>query len=347
MRTRITELFGCRYPIVLSGMTGISNAELVAAVCNAGGLGILATADLNAKQTGDAIAEIRRLTDKPFGANVPLIIPGAEQKAEILIEEKVPVVNYTLGKGDRLIKAVHEYGGRTVATVTTEAHALSAQKSGVDALIVTGHEAAAHGGEVTSLVLIPWMADKMNVPVIAAGGFADGRGLAAALALGADGIAMGTRFMNTKESPAHENMKVMTNENAAADTLYTDKLDGLPCRAAVSPGATALIRDRLYLLKAVVNSRHAARAYGFHWTKAAAGILLAGFSKSRQLARMANAYKAITLAIDDGDTDRGLFLMGQVSGLVQETLSVEAVMQNVIAEAYAAQEALAEKLGSR
>ena len=118
MKTRITELFGCRYPIILSGMTGISNAELVAAVANAGGLGILATADLNADQTRDAIAEIRRRTDKPFGANVPLIIPGAEQKADILIEKKVPVINYTLGKGDRLIEAVHAYGGRAVATVT-------------------------------------------------------------------------------------------------------------------------------------------------------------------------------------------------------------------------------------
>lgn len=345
MKTRITELFQCQYPVVLSGMTGISNPALVAAVCNAGGLGILATADLNADQTIKAIRDIHSKTDKPFGANVPLIIPGAEEKAEILIKEKVPVVNYTLGKGDGLIKAVHAYGGLAVATVTNEAHALSAQKSSVDALIVTGHEAAAHGGDITSLVLIPCIADKVHVPVIAAGGFADGRGLAAALALGADGIAMGTRFMNTKESPAHDNMKTMTNEKSASETIYTDRLDGLPCRAAVSPGATALIKDRLYLLKAVVNSRHAAKAYGFPWIKAAAGILLAGFSKSRQLARMANAYKAITLAIDDGDAEKGLFLMGQVSGLVQETLSVEAVMQNVITEAYAAQEMLKTKMG--
>ncbi|MDY6904752.1 MAG: nitronate monooxygenase [Thermodesulfobacteriota bacterium] len=347
MKTRATELFGCRYPVLLSGMTGISNPELVAAVCNAGGLGILATADLNAEQTRSAITEIRTRTDAPFGANVPLIIPGAEEKIAILIEETVSVVNYTLGKGDRLIAAVHQYGGHAVATVTNASHALSAQKSGVDALIVTGHEAAAHGGEVTSLVLIPQIADSVSVPVIAAGGFADGRGLAAALALGADGIAMGTRFMNTKESPAHANMKTMSNERSTSDTIYTDKLDGLPCRAAISPGATALIKDRLYLLKAVANSRHAARAYGFPWIKAVAGILLAGATRSRQLARMANAYKAITLAIDEGDTEKGLFLMGQVTGLMKETLSVETVMKNVITEACVAQDMLTKKMGQR
>lgn len=346
MKTRITALFDCRYPVVLSGMTGVSNAELVAAVANAGGLGILATADLDDAQTRAAIRKIRTLTDKNFAANVPLLIPGADKKAAVLIEEKVPVINYTLGKGEHLIRAVHDYGGRAVATVTNEAHALSAQESGVDALIVTGHEAAAHGGEATSLVLIPSIVDAVDVPVIAAGGFADGRGLAAALALGAEGIAMGTRFMNTIESPVHENMKAMSNRKKISDTIYSDRLDGLPCRAIASPGAMNLIKDRFYLVKALFNSRHAARAYGFPWIKALAGILLAGYSKSKQLARMSNAFKAVRLAIDEGEYDKGLFLMGQVTGLVQETLSVSEVMEKVITEARTAQAALSQKLGS-
>lgn len=197
MKTRITRLFGIEYPIILSGMSWISVPRLVAAVSNAGGLGILATGILTAEQTREAVREIRKLTKKPFGANIALYFPGAERNAMVLIEEKVPVINYALGKGDRITEGAHAYGGKVIATVTTHRHALAAEKSGADALIVTGHEAAGHGGAVTSLVLIPSIVDAVKIPVIAAGGFADGRGLAAALALGAEGVSMGTRFMNS------------------------------------------------------------------------------------------------------------------------------------------------------
>jgi len=344
MKTRITELLACRYPVLLSGMTGISNPELVAAVSNAGGLGILATADLNDAQTRKAVRRVRDLTDQPFGANVALLLPGSAKKAGILSEEKVPVVNFSLGKDERLIQDVHSYGGRVIITVTNEKHALSAEKSGADAVIATGHEAAAHGGPVASMVLIPCIRRTVDIPVVAAGGISGGRGLAAALALGADGVAMGTRFMNTAESPAHTNMKMMSNQKGADETVYSDRLDGLPCRAIDSPGAARLMRDPLYLVKALYNSRYAARTYGFPWIKAMAGILLAGFSRSRQLARMSNAYRAVTAAIEEGDHDRGLFLMGQVTGLIRETLPVARVMETVVAEAREAQLSLAEQL---
>ncbi len=344
MKTAVTELFGCQYPVWLSGMTGVSTPELVGAVNNAGGLGLLATADLTLDQTKAAIKRIREISDRPFGANVPLFIPGAAEKAELLIREKVDVVNYTLGSGERLVEAVHRYGGKAVATVTTEKHALSAQKHGADALILTGHEAAAHGGAITSMVLIPSIVDVIDIPVIAAGGFADGRGLAAALALGADGVAMGTRFMNTRESPVHENMKQMSNQKKAHDTIYSDRIDGLPCRAIDSAGARRLIGDRFYLFKALINSRYAASAYGFPWIKAVAGILLAGYSRSRQLARMSNAFKSVMLAIDEGDRDKGVFLMGQVTGIIHDTPSVKDVMETIIAEAQAAHQRATEKL---
>ena len=159
MKTRITKLFGIKYPLVLSGMSWISTPELVAAVANAGGLGILATGILTAEQTREYIRRTRELTKKPFAANVTLYFPGAERNAQVIIEEKVPVVNYALGKGDKIAKAVHAYGGKVIATVTTLKHALAAQRDGADALIVTGHEAAGHGGAVTSLVLIPSLAD--------------------------------------------------------------------------------------------------------------------------------------------------------------------------------------------
>ncbi len=338
MKTRITELFNIRYPLICSGMTGVSTPELAAAVSNAGGLGIVATANLNFDQTATAIDRVRSLTDRPFGANVPLLLPGAEKKAEILFEKKVPVVNYALGKGDRIARAVHAYGGKVIATVVTLKHALAASRDGADALIVTGHEAAAHGGEVTSLVLVPSIADAVDIPVIAAGGFGDGRGLAAALALGAEGIAMGTRFMNTAESPVHAAAKQFSVERTAHHTLYTDKFDGLPCRIMISKGADRLIRDRFYLFRALFTSREAAAAFGFPWWKMAAAILLSGWKRSKQLARMANAYRPVQRCLEEGNVKQGVLLLGQVTGIVHDTPGVAELITRIIDEAGSAQQ---------
>ena len=170
MKTRITELFGIEYPIILSGMSWISTPEMVAAVSNAGGLGILATGPLDAERTRQAIREIRSLTDKPFGANATLLFPGAAENAQVLLEEKVPVINFSLGKGDWIVKAAHEYGGKVIATVVNARHAKRAQDYGADGVIATGHEAAAHGEAVTTFFLVPSLADALDIPVIAAGG---------------------------------------------------------------------------------------------------------------------------------------------------------------------------------
>ena len=207
MKTRITELFGIKYPIVLPGMSWISTPELVAAVCNAGGIGWLATGPLSTKQTEAAIKRIRELTKKPFGAGATLLMPGAKENVEVLIDMQVPVINVSLGKPDDIVKRVHKYGGKVIQTVIGEKHAKAAIKGGVDALQVTGYEAAAHGGKVANLCLIPSIREITDLPIVASGGFATGQGLAAALALGADAVAMGTRLATTKESPVHAKNK--------------------------------------------------------------------------------------------------------------------------------------------
>ncbi len=344
MKTRITELFGIQYPIILSGMSWISTQKLVAAVSNAGGLGILAAGVMTADETRQAIRETRELTDKPFGVNIPLYCPGAERNAMIAIEEKVPILNYALGKGDKLTKAVHEYGGKVVATVTTLKHAQSAQKDGADAVIVTGHEAAGHGGDVTSLVLVPTLADGVDIPVIAAGGFADGRGLATAFLLGAEGIAMGTRFMNSVESPVHETQKKLSTERGAFDTIYTPKVDGMPARFLKTEGAVKMDRKALNPFMALYNSRRIAKMLGFPWIKLAIGILFMGFKRSMQMMRMAVGFKAFEVGTMDGDNVKGVLPIGQVTELVHDTPTVETIITRIVKEAEEARKQLNEKL---
>jgi enoyl-[acyl-carrier protein] reductase II len=277
MKTRITEMVGIEYPIVLSGMSWISTPKMVAAVSNAGGLGILATGPLNSGQTKEAIREIRKLTDKPFGANASLMFPGAVENAKVLLQEKVPVINFALGKGDWIVKEAHKYGGKVFATVVNLKHAKRAQDFGTDAVIATGQEAAAHGEDVTSLVLIPHLAENLKIPVIAAGGFADGRGIAAALALGAEGVAMGTRLMTTKESPLHENYKKLTQEKDVYDTLFSKRFDGILCRVMKTDAAKRAIKSGLNWPAAFFNSQDIARQMNLPYVKMFFGVLASGY----------------------------------------------------------------------
>ena len=337
MKTRITEMVGIKYPIVLSGMSWISTPKMVAAVSNAGGLGILATGPLSHKQTREAIAEIRKLTDKPFGANASLMFPGAAENAKVLLQEKVPVINFALGKGDWIVNEAHKYGGKVFATVVNLGHAKRAQDYGSDAVIATGQEAAAHGEDVTSLVLIPHLAENLKIPVIAAGGFADGRGLAAALALGAEGIAMGTRLMTTKESPLHDNYKKMTLENQVYDTLFSKRFDGILCRVMKTDAAKRALKKGLNLPAAFFNSREIAKQVNVPYFKLFVGVLASGWSNARQLAFMANAFQAIKEATEDGNTKTGVLPVGQVQGLISDQPTVAQLFERMVKEAQAAQ----------
>ena len=343
MNTRITELFGIKYPIILSGMSWISVPKMVAAVCNAGGLGILATGPLDQGQTRQSIREIRSLTDKPFGANLALMFPGSRDNAKVLLDEKIPVINFSLGKGDWLVNRAHEYGGKVVATVVNSRHAKRAEDYGCDAVIATGNEAAAHGEAITTMVLIPSLKDVLNIPVIAAGGIADGRGFAAALALGADGVSMGTRLMTTQESPLHETYKKLSMEKDVTDTIYSRRFDGIWCRVMNTEAAARAVKRGLNIPAAIVNSQEISRQLKLPFFKVLAGVLASGYKNAVQMAYLANAFKAIRVATESGDTKEGILPVGQVTGLIHDVPTVKEVIERTVIEARQIQQDLAQK----
>lgn len=333
MQTRITQLFGIRHPVFCPGMTYVSNATLVAAVSNAGGLGILAVGHLGPEETRAEIRRVRELTDKPFGVGVALLMPGASRNAEVAIEEKVPVLNFSLGKGDWICQRVHAYGGKVIATVVNEKHARGAERAGVDALLVTGHEAAAHGGDVTSLVLVPAIRQATSLPIIATGGFGTGGGLIAALALGADAVAMGTRFAISRESPVHERTKQLIIGKSVSDTIYSSNFDSMPCRVMKTPTAERRMAKKLTLWRALWKALLAARETGRPMLGLIAEVLRNGLEQTLKLAYFGAATAEIRRAIIDGDHERGIQLIGQVQGLVHDAPPVAEIIDRVMKEA--------------
>ncbi|ASP38304.1 enoyl-ACP reductase [Bacterioplanes sanyensis] len=332
MRTRLTELLAIEYPIVLPGMSWISTPELVAAVANAGGLGILASGPLTAEQTRTAIRRIRELTDKPFGIGVTLLMPGAKENAEVALQEQVPVINFSLGKGDWLVERAHQYGGKVIATVVTEKHALSAQAIGADALMVTGHEAAAHGGDVTSLVLVPAIAAKVTIPVIATGGFADGRGLLAALSLGADGIAMGSRLATSQESPLHANTKQAVIERSEQETIYSKNFDGIPARVMRTARSVKETRRPMNFFIASWQATRAAKLVNQPIWKVLVGML-AMVDKVKLLAYFGASVPRLKAATEQGDLDYGVQFIGQTQGLINDMPTVAEILQRTVEDA--------------
>ncbi|MEC8524888.1 MAG: nitronate monooxygenase [Pseudomonadota bacterium] len=337
MKTRITELFGIEAPLVLPGMSWISTPQLVAAVSNAGGLGILASGPLTPEETRASIREIRELTDKPFGVGVTLLMPGAKENAMIALEEKVPVINFSLGKGDWLVKKAHEYGGKVIATVVSEKHALSAQSIGADALLVTGHEAAAHGGDVTSLVLVPSIASKVDIPVIATGGFADARGLMAALSLGAEAVAMGSRFATSAESPLHNHVKETVVKKSEQDTIYSNNFDGLWARVMKTPRAEKETKKPMNLIMAAKEATKAAKIVEQPVWKIMLGMLVM-LDKIKLLAYFGASVPRLQAATIKGDLDEGVQFIGQTQGLIEDIPTVQELVDRIQADAKAMHE---------
>jgi len=236
-----------------------------------------------------------------------------------------------LGKGDWLIKAAHEYGGKVLATVAIERHARRAEVDGADALVVTGHEAAAHGADVGTLVLIPLIARQTKIPIIAAGGFCDGRGLAAALVLGADGISMGTRFMLTQECEMHQKAKELSLKATAEDTICSEKIDGLPGRWLKTPAAIRLAEGKPSLFQAFSSALQMKRMIDVPFFK----LFLGGLKQRgvQDLARQALSLKGLRAAIENGDLETGVLPISQAIGLIKDLPTCQEFIERTAAEA--------------
>ena len=331
MKTRITELFGIQHPVLLSGMAFVSLPKLVAAVCNAGGLGIFNSVANTPDQLKGIIQEIKTLTDKPFAINATLIFPNGRENAEVALAEKAPIINFALGKGDWIIKQAHTYGGKVISTVATERHAIKAAEQGADAIIVTAHEAAAHGSDIGGMVLLPQIAGKVKIPIISAGGHCDGRGLAAALALGADAIAMGTRFVVTQECDVHPNIKQTAMKTQMEETIYSAGIDGLPGRWYANKRAIEMSNSKTSYIDALKAGWALRKQVDTPIWK-----LLFGSLQKRgiqELAQQAIGIDALGKILDDGDLENGVVPFGQVVGRIRDLPTCKELIERTVAEA--------------
>lgn len=333
MKTAITELFGVKYPILNAGMGRVALPAMVAAVSNAGGLGVLGAGSSPPELTREYIREIRSLTDKPFGANAPLMIPNGRENAQVCLEEKVPVINYSMGKGDWIAKAAHAYGGKAVASVTNTHLAQRAQAHGADAVIAAGLEAAGHAGDATTFVLIPRLVEVLRIPVIAAGGVANGAGLVGALALGAAGVSMGTRFWTTQECIMHQNFKDKACDLEITDTILSDKYDGVPNRVMRTEAAERALNARLNPVTVFFDSFSIARELDIPYFRMLIDVVRQGPRKTIEMMRMSQMLKMHTITLTTGDLKTGMTASGMSVGLVHDIPTIADLMQRLVEEA--------------
>lgn len=229
-RNRVTRLLKIKYPVMQGGMAWVADADLAAAVSNAGGLGVIAAASMPPELLEQQILKVRSLTDRPFGVNIMLLSPTADDALEIVAAHRVPVVTTGAGKPGKVLERLKPLGTIVIPVIASTAHAERVAKQGADAVVAEGNEAGGHIGEITTMNLIPQVSDVISIPVIAAGGIADGRGMAAAFALGAEGVQIGTRFVCASESNAHINYKEKIIEANDRSTAVTGRSTGHPVR---------------------------------------------------------------------------------------------------------------------
>ena len=300
MKTEITDLLKIKYPIIQGGMAWVAEYHLAAAVSEAGGLGLIGAANAPAEWVREQIREVRRRTDKPFGVNIMLMSPSADEVAKIIVEEQVPVVTTGAGNPEKYMTMWKEAGTKVIPVVASVAMAKRMERCGADAVVAEGTEAGGHIGENTTMVLIPQIVDAVSIPVIAAGGIADGRGIAAALMLGAKAVQIGTHFVVTKESQVHDNYKKAILKAKDIDSKGTGRTTGHPVRAL----RNQMTKDYLKLENEGASPEELEM------------LTLGGLRK----------------AVVDGDVVHGSVMAGQIAGLVKEELTCQELIQKLVKE---------------
>jgi NAD(P)H-dependent flavin oxidoreductase YrpB (nitropropane dioxygenase family) len=340
LSTDFCRLVGVRYPIVQTGMGFVSDAGLTAATSEAGGLGIIAAAMMNLAELEAAIAEVKERTAKPFGVNLRSDAPDITERARVLIGAGVKVASFALAPSRELIEQLKEAGVVCVPSIGARRHAEKVAGWGVDAVIVQGGEGGGHTGQVATSVLLPEVVDATNLPVVAAGGFFDGRGLVAALAYGASGIAMGTRFLLTSDSPVPLEMKQEYLQRRSGETVVTSRVDGQPHRMLRSAMIDDLERSRR--VKRLVLAARSVRSFKALSGRGWADIVRQGMALRREhgfgwpeVVMAANAPMLCRAAVVDGRTDIGIMSAGQVVGLIDDLPSCSELIERIVAEAAA------------
>ncbi|MDI3546484.1 MAG: enoyl-[acyl-carrier protein] reductase [Halanaerobiales bacterium] len=301
IKNELTNFLGIDVPVIQGGMAWVATGELAAAVSKAGGLGIIGAGNAPADIVRDEIAKVKAATDRPFGVNIMLLSPFVDEIVELVIEERVPVVTTGAGNPGKYIDRFKEIGTKVIPVVPSVALAKRMERMGADALIAEGNEAGGHIGELTTMALIPQIVDTVEIPVIAAGGIADGRGLVAALALGAKGVQLGTRFVCSKECTAHPNYKEAIIKARDRDAVVTGRSTGHPVRN---------LKNSLTRQMDNLERKGASREE----------IEELGAGKLR-------------LAVQEGDIDRGSVMAGQIAGMINDIKPVQEIIDTIIKEA--------------
>ena len=294
----LNKLLNIKYPIIQGAMANIATAEFAACVSQCGGLGIIATGSLSAEQTRIEIQKCKQLTNQPFGVNIMLMNPYASEIVDVIIEEGVPVVTTGAGNPGAYMAKFKEAGIKVFPVVPSVGLAKRMERAGADALIVEGGESGGHVGEMTTMALVPQVVDAVNIPVIAAGGIADGRGMIAAFALGACGVQVGTCLLVADECPIHENYKEAVIKAKDTDTVVTGKSVNTPVRSLKNQ------MTREYLkLESHIQSREELEK-----------LTLGGLRK----------------AVHDGDVKTGSVMMGQIAGMIQEKKPMQQILNEMM-----------------
>lgn len=338
METALTRLVGVRHPVVQTGMGWVAGPRLVSAAANAGALGILASATMTPARLREAVREVRSRTDAPFGVNLRADAADARERVRIVVEEGVRVASFALAPSRELIAELKDAGVVVIPSVGARRHAEKVAAWGADAVVVQGGEGGGHTGEVATTVLLPQVVDAVDIPVVAAGGFHDGRGLVAALAFGAAGVAMGTRFLLTSDSTVPEAVKARYLAATVKDVTVTRAVDGLPHRMLRTEFVSAL--EASGRARALVRAlRHAAgfrRLSGLTWRAMVRDGLALRHGKDlawSQVLLAANTPMLLRSAMVDGRTDLGVMAAGQVAGVIDDLPSCAELVERIMREA--------------